>query len=124
MPHAQASVSQPKKRTKRTKGAEERDEFLRSVWREELGRVDPSRLVFIDEMGTHTSLAPLYAYSPVGERAFFEIPVGIAARTPRSSRPSMPEGWGHLWPWKEAPPPGCSRPTWRRCWLPPCVRDG
>src|SRR5215208_1801241 len=74
MPHAQASVSQPKKRTKRTKGAEERDEFLRSVWREELGRVDPSRLVFIDEMGTHTSLAPLYAYSPVGERAFFEIP--------------------------------------------------
>jgi transposase len=30
--------------------------------------------VFIDEMGTHTSLAPLYAYSPVGERAFFEIP--------------------------------------------------
>src|SRR5215212_6258810 len=71
MPHAQASVSQPKKRTK---GAEERDEFLRSVWREELGRVDPSRLVFIDEMGTHTSLAPLYAYSPVGERAFFEIP--------------------------------------------------
>jgi transposase len=25
-------------------------------------------------MGTHTSLAPLYAYSPIGERAFFEIP--------------------------------------------------
>src|SRR5215212_11382025 len=71
MPHAQASVSQPKKRTK---GAEERDEFLRSLWRKELRRVDPSRLVFIDEMGTHTSLAPLYAYSPVGERAFFEIP--------------------------------------------------
>jgi len=47
---------------------------LRSLWRKELGRVDPSRLVFIDEMGTHTSLAPLYAYSPVGERAFFEIP--------------------------------------------------
>jgi transposase len=31
-------------------------------------------LVFVDEMGTHTSLAPLYAYAPVGERAFFEIP--------------------------------------------------
>jgi hypothetical protein len=76
MPHAQASVSQPKKRTK---GAEERDEFLRSVWREELGRVDPSRLVFIDEMGTHTSLAPLYAYSPVGERR---------GRAPWASEPS------------------------------------
>jgi transposase len=40
----------------------------------ELGRIDAERLVFVDEMGTHTSLAPLYAYSPVGERAFFEIP--------------------------------------------------
>ena len=25
-------------------------------------------------MGTHTSLSPLYAYAPIGERAFFEIP--------------------------------------------------
>lgn len=40
----------------------------------EVGRLDPGRLVFVDEMGTHTSLAPLYAYAPVGERAFFEIP--------------------------------------------------
>ena len=35
-------------------------------------------MVFVDEMGTHTSLAPLYAYAPVGRRAFrrafFEIP--------------------------------------------------
>ena len=47
---------------------------MRALWREEVGRVDPSRLVFVDEMGTHTSLAPLYAYAPVGERAYFEIP--------------------------------------------------
>ena len=40
----------------------------------EVGRVDPGRLVFVDEMGTHASLAPLYAYAPVGERAFFRIP--------------------------------------------------
>jgi len=40
----------------------------------ELGSLDPSGLVFVDEMGTHTSLAPLYAYSPIGQRAFFEIP--------------------------------------------------
>jgi transposase len=39
----------------------------------EIGCVDPGRLVFVDEMGTHTSLAPLFAYAPVGERAFFEI---------------------------------------------------
>ena len=40
----------------------------------EVSRVDPGRLVFVDEMGTHTSLAPLYVYAPIGERAFFEIP--------------------------------------------------
>jgi transposase len=32
-------------------------------------------------MGTHTSLAPLYAYAPVGERAFFEIPRNRAKNT-------------------------------------------
>ena len=47
---------------------------MRLLWRMEVGRLDPGRLVFVDEMGTHTFLAPLYAYAPVGERAFFEIP--------------------------------------------------
>jgi len=59
---------------KRSTGARERDEFLRTLWRMELGRIDPERLIFVDEMGTHTSLAPLYAYAPIGERAFFEVP--------------------------------------------------
>ena len=59
---------------KRSRGAAERDEFLRLLWRMEIGSIDPERLVFVDEMGTHTSLAPLYAYAPVGERAFLEIP--------------------------------------------------
>lgn len=40
----------------------------------EIGRVELGRLVFVDEMGTHTSLAPVYAYAPIGERAFLEIP--------------------------------------------------
>src|SRR5215212_2189685 len=30
--------------------------------------------MFVDEMGTHTSLAPLYGYSPRGKRAFFKLP--------------------------------------------------
>ena len=47
---------------------------MRLLWHTEVGCVDPGRLVFVDEMGTHTSLAPVYAYAPVGERAFFEIP--------------------------------------------------
>ena len=71
MPDAQAYVAEPKKRTV---GARERDEFLRLLWREELGGIDPSRVAFVDEMGTHTSLAPVYAYAPVGERAYFELP--------------------------------------------------
>jgi len=32
------------------------------------GVLDPGKLVFVDECGTHTSLAPLYGYSPKGER--------------------------------------------------------
>ncbi len=37
-------------------------------------KVDPKRLVFVDEMGANTSLAPLYAYSPKGERAHVRVP--------------------------------------------------
>ena len=47
---------------------------MRALWRMELGRMDAERLVFVDEIGTRTSLAPLYAYSPIGQRAFFEVP--------------------------------------------------
>jgi transposase len=47
----------------------------------EVGGIDPGRLVFVDEMGTHTSLAPLYAYAPIGERAFFEIPTNRGKNT-------------------------------------------
>jgi transposase len=36
--------------------------------------VDPRRLVFVDEMGVHTSLAPLYGYSRKGERVRLEVP--------------------------------------------------
>jgi hypothetical protein len=36
--------------------------------------VDPERLVFIEEMGVHTSLAPLYGYSPKGARVHLMVP--------------------------------------------------
>jgi hypothetical protein len=62
---------------KRSLGAEERDEFLRAAWRAlvagEAG-IDAGRLVFVDEMGTNVSLAPLYAWSRRGERAFGSAP--------------------------------------------------
>lgn len=37
-------------------------------------KVAPERLVFVDEMGVHTSLAPLYGYSPKGARVRLEVP--------------------------------------------------
>jgi transposase len=36
--------------------------------------VDSCGLVFVDEMGAHTSLAPLYGYAPKGERVRLEVP--------------------------------------------------
>ncbi len=36
--------------------------------------VEPERLLFVDECGTHTSLAPLYGYAPKGERLYLSVP--------------------------------------------------
>ena len=56
-------------------GASERDEFLRAAWRVMVaGKIYPERLVFVDECSTNTSLAPLYAWSPKGERALYSVP--------------------------------------------------
>ena len=71
LPVHQAPFSQPKKRVA---GASERDEWLRVMWRSTMGKLDGKRLMFVDEMGTHTSLAPSYAYAPRGKRAFFKVP--------------------------------------------------
>ena len=48
-------------------GALERDEFLRAAWRVRVAeQVETERLVFVDEMGTNTSLSVLYAWAPKG----------------------------------------------------------
>jgi transposase len=36
--------------------------------------VEPERLVFVDECGTHTSLCPIYGYAPRGERLYLAVP--------------------------------------------------
>jgi hypothetical protein len=50
---------------------------LRAAWRVmvagEAG-IDARRLVFVDEMGTNTSLAPLYEWSRRGLRAHLKVP--------------------------------------------------
>ena len=56
-------------------GASERDEWLRAAWRVMVASAtEPERLVFVDEMGTNTSLAPLYAWSRRGQRALCSAP--------------------------------------------------
>lgn len=56
-------------------GASERDEFLRVAWRALVpGRIDARRLVFVDEMGSNTSLAPVHAWSRRGQRAAGTVP--------------------------------------------------
>ena len=45
------------------------------------GNIDPRRLVFVDEMGTNTSLSPLYAYSPRGRRAYAKVRRNRGANT-------------------------------------------
>jgi transposase len=60
---------------KRSLGADERDEFLRAAWKMLVaGQIDARRLVFVDEMSTNVSLAPLYAWSRRGARAFGSAP--------------------------------------------------
>jgi transposase len=36
--------------------------------------VEPERLLFVDECGVHTSLAPIYGYAPKGERLHLAVP--------------------------------------------------
>jgi transposase len=60
---------------KRSVGASERDEFLRAAWRSLVaGEIHAERLMFVDEMGANISLAPVYAWSRRGERAFASVP--------------------------------------------------
>ena len=55
--------------------ADERDDFLRAAWRVMVAeRVDARDLVFVEECGTHTSLAPVYGYSRRGERVHLKVP--------------------------------------------------
>jgi transposase len=57
------------------------------------GTVDPRKLVFVDEMGTNTSLFPRYAYSPKGRRAYAKVPRNRGVNTTLLASLSL-EGMG------------------------------
>ena len=53
----------------------ERDESLRTAWRVTVApQIDPERLVFVDGIGSNTSLHSHYAWSKRGERAYCSVP--------------------------------------------------
>jgi len=53
----------------------EQDEFLRAAWKVMVaGKCDARRVVLVDEMGTNTSLSPLYGWAAKGERACWSVP--------------------------------------------------
>jgi transposase len=72
----------------------ERDEWLRAAWRVTLAaKIDPKRLVFVDEMGTNTSLSVLRAWSRRGQRAHCLVPRNRGQNTTLLSSTTM-EGMG------------------------------
>jgi len=48
----------------------------RSQWRAYQGRIDPARLVFIDETWTRTDMATLRGWAPCGQRLLAKVPRG------------------------------------------------
>jgi transposase len=61
-------------RKKKTIGATERKEEQRAAWREQRKELDGTRLVVLDECGSHIGLTPLYARAPKGVRAYGQVP--------------------------------------------------
>jgi transposase len=59
---------------KKSLSAAERDEAARAAWGAQAAAVDPRRLVWVDETGSHIALTPLYARAPRGERAQARVP--------------------------------------------------
>jgi transposase len=56
-------------------------------------RIDARRLVFVDEMGTNTSLSPLYGWAKKGERVYSLVPRNRGKNTTLLSSMSV-EGMG------------------------------
>ncbi len=54
--------------------ASEQDAAARAAWRQQLARVDPQTLVFLDETSTQTVLTRTRARAPRGQRAVARIP--------------------------------------------------
>jgi transposase len=76
-------------------GALERDEWRRAAWRVTVaGTLDARCLVFVDEMGTNTSLSPIYGWAKKGHRAYGSVPRNRGKNTTVLASMSMTDGIG------------------------------
>jgi transposase len=75
--HQQTGL-QPKKKTKY---AQEQNPLKRLQWQAGSYRLDPYKLVFIDESGMELTMTRDYACAPVGQRAYSGVPGGRGERT-------------------------------------------
>jgi len=48
----------------------------REQWKRYQGRLDPARLVFVDETRAKTNMAPIRGWAPVGQRLHAKVPYG------------------------------------------------
>ena len=111
-------------RKKKSLHAEQRDrpdvQAKRDVFRQEVGTIEPEKLVFVDETGVTTAMTPAYARAPRGQRVVDSVPaswetvtviaaLGLEGSAPRWSSPGRPTR-------------RCSRRTWIRCWCRNCTR--
>jgi transposase len=86
-------------RKEKTMHAGERDrpdvQAERRSFRREVKRIEPERLIFVDEAGVTTAMTPAYAWAPRGERAYLGprfVGVGDRDRGPGTGRGSRPAG--------------------------------
>jgi transposase len=65
-------------RKKKTLHADERDrpdvQQKRRSFRRKVKKIEPERLIFVDETGVTTAMTPAYAWAPRGERAYSSAP--------------------------------------------------
>src|SRR5215831_9344948 len=75
----------------------------RAAWVDDQAKLDPERLVFIDETGTSTNMARLRGRAPRGERLVGKIPQGhwktttfVRDRTHRTLRHRWSDEWQRI----------------------------
>jgi transposase len=59
---------------KKTLAASEQDPEARAAWRQAVIMLDPKKVVFIDEAGSHTAMTRTHARAPKGQRAYGSVP--------------------------------------------------